>query len=75
MPLLGRPSGSERGKSGHLCPEGSAALCGTFRGCRLLGVAGAVLAERSAWLPGPEWERRDEGGGANRTGMNAQSPL
>lgn len=31
----GRPSGSERGKGGHLCPQGSTAICGPFCSWRL----------------------------------------
>lgn len=71
----------ERARAGRasVCPEGSGALFGPFP-CAASVPRGAVLAERPAGRPGSramgrERVRRDVGGGAGGTGMNAQSPL
>lgn len=79
-PFLGGLLGASEGRAGIRVPGRQR---GALRALPLAAASvprGAVLAERPAGRPGSramgrERVRRDVGGGAGGTGMNAQSPL
>lgn len=80
MPLPEGCLGASEGRAGICVPGRQHGALLALPAAAALVPRGSVLAERPAWRPGPaapgrEWERWDEGGGADGTGMNAQSPL